>query len=283
MSNQVYEFSSSHQVMVYDRLNEQAYDPQSYTRDSAPQCFKYVARSMSGLTGSVITNGPGVMVVPVLDRHHNLTEADRTNLEFAAIRTADGNIPISIRKVGGNIYINRESSSKVPKCYRIPRYWHDNEEEPEFFNVTTQLGMYDTTTVLLHLVGDALMHPDVADEFCMRAVGAVEVRDRYFRVERLPGMPGCIENYVLGLEITEDDYRQRYKSSKFMFEGAEYQFHRTKHPTEYCDAYAVRCLYRRKISEPVVVKWTDFESASYDFRELCRELKRSITVEDLDE
>ena len=282
MSNQVYEFSSSHQVMVYDRLNEQVYDPQSYNRDSAPQCFKYVSRSMSGLTGSVVTNGPGIMVVPVLDRHHNLTEADRTKLEFAAIRTADGNIAISIRKVGGMIYINRESNGKDPKFYRIPRYWHDNEE-PEFFNVTTQLGMYDTTTVLLHLVGDILMHPEVVDEFGTRAVGAISVRDRYFKVERLPGQVGCIENYVLGLEITEDDFRQRYKSSKFMFEGTEYQFHQTKHPTEYCDAYAIRCLYRRKVSEPVVVKWIDFESASSDFREVCRELKRRITVEDLDE
>lgn len=283
MCNRVYEFSSSKPVGVYDRLNEQVYDPQSYTRDSAPQCFKYVSRSMSGLTGSVITNGPGVMVVPVLDRHHNLSEADRTNLEFAAIRTSGGDIAISIRKVGGMIYINRESNGKDPKFYRIPRYWHDNEEEPEFFNVTTQLGMYDTTTVLLHLVGDVLMHPEVVDEFVMRAVGAVEVRDKYFKVERLPGQVGCIENYVLGLEITEDDFRQRYKSSKFMFEGTEYQFHRTKHPTEYCDAYAIRCLYRLRISEPVVVKWTDFESASYDFREVCRELKRSITVEDLAE
>ena len=177
-------------------------------------------------------------------------------------------LPSSIRKVGGMIYINRESNGKARSSTAFRGIGMTTKKNLSSSTSQPSFGMYDTTTVLLHLVGDVLMHPEVVDEFCMRAVGAVEVRDKYFKVERLPGIAGCIENYVLGLEITEDDFRQRYKSSKFMFEGTEYQFHRTKHPTEYCDAYAIRCLYRLRISEPVVVKWTDFESASSDFRGL---------------
>lgn len=270
-------FSSNEPIRVYNVLSGVVYNPQRITNDDPQTAFKFVRRSVSGLTGEIVTNGPGVKVVHFLDRFHGIRE-DRDTIVMAVVDVYDEEVPVRIERNGGDYVIERVNGGKETVLYRMPvRYYI--EEEDKHINVLSNIGVYATMTVLMNVMDPAQFRPvpENIDEFSFRAersFTSVET-GRHYLVARRPGFVGIRENYIVGLEIADKAREKRVRESWFVFEGVHYQFHHTI-LDDGRDGYAISCLRGGIMSDTMVVDHVSFEEGDYDFRDILRKMAREL-------
>lgn len=274
-----YSFSSNEPIRVYNSLSGALYNPQRTAREDTQTDFHFIRRSCSGLTGEIAVNGPGVKIVPFLDRFHPVREDHRAEVTVAAIDAFDEEVVVSItRKGGGDFVIELLDGGKEKSMYKLPLNYYIPEED-RHATILSNIGKYATMTVLLNVMAptDFRPIPENIDEFSFRAERSFTSIEtgRHYLIARRPGMIGLRENYVVGLEVDEKERERRVKSSWFRFEHVQYQFH----PAKFDDGtsgYAISALRKGIMSDASVVHHTAFEEGTYEFREVLRKMARDI-------
>lgn len=282
--NELFNYSNSNPIAIYDMLSEQVVAPQELHEQN--QFCTFVRRSQSGLSGSFVTKGPGKKVIKILDRHHVSSSIDK----IVAIRKDGLLFPVEIKQSGlSNGYCElmqlhsiRNKTTKIKFATKNLVTCSDNPFN--LIEVTTNMSFYDTTTIMLHLLGCMFtiklneIVEDV-DMFSTLSSRAIKVKfnneELWFNIARLPGNVGDIENLVLTAPIPEELMDKIINKNVFKFMGVKFRFC----PTSLHDGtegFCLRAETRDFISSEAFVERHSFENADSQFRNICNKLSVEV-------
>lgn len=301
MTYTIHSFSSSNLIAVYSKFNNQIYDPQAYARTGIPCDFmEIVHKSKTGLTGGLRVKGPGAMVVPVLDRHHQSHEVYDGEPTMCAVLGSRGElIPVELDFKDGYITMFRHESYK-------PAYYQTIfKDDGEVRKIKSNIGAYNTVTVLTHYFAHELVpfnHVTCADDFKFRSSRVFEIEGEYhglssstdgwYLVTRRPGHVSLYENMVFTIKIDEDEVLTRSTKNIFEFREVQFRYVRNYHDDLDEDTVTLRAEHGFVLGDPETVSAKSFDECDTDFitlisqmykkvRELEREIYPPKTITDI--
>ena len=281
----IHPFSSSNPIAVYSKYNNQIYDPQTYARTGAPCDFmEIVHKSQTGLTGGLRVKGPGVVVVPVLDRHHISHEVyDGEPIMCAVLGSRNELIPVELDFKDEYITMFRHGG------YRPAYYQTIFKDDGEPRKIKSNIGAYNTVTVLMHYFGYDLVpftQVHCTDDFEFRSSRVFRIDNKYhhlspsadgwYLVTRRPGHVSLYENMVFTIKIDEDEVLDRSTKNVFGFREAQFRYIRNYHAHLEDDTVTLRAEHGLVRGELETVSAKSFDECDTEFMTLLSQMYNQV-------